>query len=259
MTQSPLGDDTELVPNPTTTQLSNRRPLTFADKDLPGFAYHIIARALASDLLRAELIGRDQRLRSDEASRLAESILERFKLPRQDGVAARDDIARLTAASWLGLGEHMNVPLGPAVGYNKRLSVTRFRVDADGYEEVVPPHLPPSADIRDIFDLSWTVSMGGCNGNFSLTGLRLSNAPQKVGEDSHDALLTQFAEAAKLLGVDQPRIDKAMRVTEQGNRGGEEVDWKSRYLAMEFSARIAKGELDRVKERMIEKVLDAVM
>lgn len=260
LTQSPIGD-ADLVPNPPSSQQpNNRRPLTFADKDMPGFAFGTLKRALSSDLLRAEIIGRNHRLSGDEARRLADTVLERFNVPTQDGPSPRDDIARLTAASWLGLGDHMNVPLGPATGHNKRLSVTRFRVDPDGYEELAPPHLPPSSDIRDIFDLSWTVSMGGCNGNFSLTGLRLSNVQQKVGEDTHDALLTQFSEAAKMLGVDQPRIDKAMRATALGARaGGEEIDWKSRCMALEFSSRVAKGELDRVKERMIERVLDAVM
>lgn len=262
LTLSPMGDDVAPAPNPPAPapQLNNRRPLTFADKEMPGFAFGILQRALASDLLRADLIGRSHRLTSDEARRLADAILERFNVPVTDGTAARDDIARLTAASWLGLGEHMNVPLGPATGQNKRISVTRFRVDAEGYEEIVPAHLPPSEDIRDVFDVSWVVSMGGCNGNFSLTGLRLSTGPQKVGEDTHDALLSQFAELAQVMGVDATRVDRAMKTTEQGARSAaENVDWKSRYMAMEFSARVAKGELDRVKERMLERILDAVM
>lgn len=261
LTQSPIGDD-PTHPQSQPPELSNRRPLTFADKEMPGFAYFILKRALATDLLRADLIGRAHRLTGDEAQRLAEAVLDRFHIPVADGTTPKDDIARLTAASWLGLGEHMNVPLGPACGHTKRLSVTRFRVDpaGAGYEELVPPHAPPAPDVRDVFDLSWTVSMGGCNGNFSLAGLRLAGAAPKVVEDSHDALLTHFAEAAKVLGVDQPRIDRAMRATQVGARGaGEEVDWKSRYMAMEFSSRVAKGELDRVKERIIEKILEAVM
>lgn len=262
LTQSPIGDDVVPAPRPPAPQAppNTRRPLAFADKEMPGFAFGILQRALASDLLRADLIGRNHRLTGEEARRLADSVLERFNLPVQDGNAPKDDIARLTAASWLGLGEHMNVPLGPATGQNKRISVTRFRIDSDGYEEIVPPHLPPSEDIRDVFDLSWVVTMGGCNGNFSLTGLRLSNTSQKGPEDTHDALLAQFAQVAQLMGVDQTRIDRAMKTTEQGVRGtGEGVDWKSRYMAMEFSARVAKGELDRVKERMLEKIIDAVM
>ena len=258
LTQSPVSETApwQLVghaePN------SSRRPLTFGDKDLQGFAFEILKRALASDLLRAELRGRDHRISGEEAKRLADTVLERLNVPRVDGATTRDDIARMTAASWLGLGGHLNVPLGPSTGQNKRIAVTRFRVDADGYEEIVSAREPPSNDIRDVFDLSWNVSMGGCTGLFELNGLSLSNAPQKSAEDSHDALLREFAEMAKRLGVEQPRIDKAQRIAAAG-AAEEGVDWKKKYMMMEFSARIAKGELDRVRDRMIEKVLDACM
>ena len=236
---------------------------------MPGFAHAILKRALASDLLRAEISGRAHRLTGDEAKRLADSVLERFGVPIQDGTQPRDDIARLTAASWLGLGEQLNVPLGPAAGHGKKLSVTRFRLDDEGYEELVPAHLPPApGQIRDVFDLSWTVSLGGCSGAFTLSGLGLSSQSQKSGgEDLHDRLLGQFAEAAKGMGADAARAERAREATARsaregglgGEGGGEEVDWKGKYLAMEFSARVAKGEMDRVRERMLEKVLDAVM
>ncbi|EMC96156.1 hypothetical protein BAUCODRAFT_59250, partial [Baudoinia panamericana UAMH 10762] len=111
--------------------------LQTVERDIPGFAFEALKRALTSDLLRASIVGRQHRLSGDEAKRLADAVLHRLGVPRHDTDASRDDIARLTAASWLGLGEQFNVPLGPATGHGKRIAVTHFRTDADGYEEIV--------------------------------------------------------------------------------------------------------------------------
>lgn len=240
--------------------------------EAPGFSFEALKRVLASDLLRAELVGRRGRLSGDEARRLAEAILDRWKIPRADTSNIQDDLARLTAASWLGLGGQLNVPIGPAIGQNKKIVVTRFREDAQGYEEIVSATEEYHGQTRDMYDLLWTVSMGGCNGSFEMHGLSMAQpAPQRP--DSHDNILNSWMEAAKQMGMPDDWVQarardfrdpnfgdrrRAMNV----NAGGvvdEKVDWKSKYQALEFGSRMAKGEFNRFRQRLIERVLDLVV
>ena len=47
-----------------------------------------------------------------------------------------------------------------------------------------------------------------------------------------------------------------------GNRGavGEDgIDWKSKYLALEFGSKMAKGEMVRIRERLVEMLLDVLI
>lgn len=130
--------------------------------EFPGFSFEALKRVLASDLLRAELTGRAQRLTGDEAKRLADAVLERLNVPRTDRSNVPDSTARLTAASWLGLGEQLHVPLGPAVGQTKKIRVTRFRTDAEGYEEIVSTSDEGLGTVREVVDISWSVVQGQC-------------------------------------------------------------------------------------------------
>jgi hypothetical protein len=238
------------------------------ERDIPGFAFEVMKRILTSDLLRAQLVGRQQRLSSDEAKRLADAILQRFGIPRQDTDESKDDITRLTAASWLGLGEQLNVPLGPATSQGKRITVTRFRVDAEGYEEIVSAHELAHDNIREVFDLSWTVTMAGCNGQFGLTGITLGEPPPPE-ENAHDAIIQRYLHASKhfasmgseedynvmraMRGMGEPRPEFDRGASDDG------VDWKAKYMALEFSGRMAYGELGRIKNTLIEKVLDVLL
>lgn len=123
----------------------------------PNFSFESLRRVVASDLLRADIIGRRQRLTGDEGKRLADSILDRLNVPRSDAGNPREDMARLTAASWLGVGDQFNVPLGPSAGHGKRINVTRFRTDADGYEEIT--YDETADDVREVCQLS--IPFGG--------------------------------------------------------------------------------------------------
>ncbi|KAK5108801.1 hypothetical protein LTR62_007775 [Meristemomyces frigidus] len=239
-------------------------------RDIPGFAFEALKRVLTSDLLRANLTGRQQRLAGDEAKRLADSVLYRMGVPRLDTDISRDDIARLTAASWLGLGEQLNVPLGPATGQNKRISVTRFRMDAEGYEEIVSAYddgggKAQQSGTREVFDLAWSVSLAGCNGTFELKGLTLAAASGPAEEDAHDYTARQAIIVAKALGSES---DSAIKQALQHMAGmkkmmadvGEDgIDWKSRALANEFGSMVARGELERVKSMIVQRVLDVLL
>ena len=252
------------------TQSKSQRLTQYVEREIPGFAFEALKRVLASDLLRAELIGRRQRLNGDEAKRLADAVLTRLSVPRADTDKSRDDIARITAASWLGVGGQLNVPLGPATGQNKRITVTRLRVDADGYEEIVSAQDDHRGQIREVFDLSWIATMGSCNGAFELKGLTLSDLPQE-GEDEHDLIIDTWVEAAKRVGVgeDWVRSKRQAFVSDPNYTssthsiadavGNDGVDWKSKYRALEFGSRMAKGEFQRFRQRLLERILDLII
>nr|POE53300.1 hypothetical protein CFP56_28522 [Quercus suber] len=235
------------------------------ERDIPGFAFEVLKRVLSSDFLRATLIGRP-RLLGDEAKRLADAVLRRLGVPREDTDNSKDDIARLTAASWLGLGEQLQVPLGPATCHGKTITVTRFRTDADGYEEVVAATEDPSPDIHEVYDVAWRTVLGSCTGSFELKNITLrSSARADDEEDIHDQLLRKGIVAAAQLGSEsgdaafkqglRRAIDAAR--DEPGALAG--IDWRARALALEFSARLAKGEVERTKDRIVQAVLAAVL
>ena len=257
--------ETELQ-EPSTQRLPQR-----IEYEAPGFTFEALKRVLASDLLRAELVGRRNRLNGDEARRLAEAVLDRLNIPRAETSNLRDDVARLTAASWLGIGGQLNVPLGPATGQNKRVTITRFREDVQGYEEIVSAREDFYGQTRDVFDLSWTVSMGGCNGSFELKGLSLAYAGIDQ-EDTHDSILRTWTETSKQLGMPEDWIqarrkdfsdrsfgDNDIARNVGGAMDGDNIDWKAKYQALIFGTRMAKGEFDRFRQHLIERVLDLVI
>lgn len=250
-------------------------------QQVPGLSYESLKRALTTNLLRAELIGRRVRLTSDEAKRLADAILERLSIRRTTSPdSTRDSIALLTAASWLGLGDQLNIPLGPAIGHAKKINLTRFRTDAEGYEEIVSADQSwPNEQLREVYDLYWTATQGTCTGSFSLRTLSLAPAevarPERSKDpDIHDAVLRAVTEASRSIGRPPPdeetflqrarkNMDKVSGggQADGGGRGAEDedgIDWKSRCKALEFGAMVAQGEMFRYKERLMEEILDVL-
>lgn len=235
-------------------------------RDVTGFAYEDLRRVLAGDLLRGDLLGRRQRLNGEEVKGLADAVLERLGVPRADTRETGDDIVLVNAASWLGVGEQLNVPLAASSRQPKRIMATRFRVDAEGYEEIVSAYDERSDYTREVFDLKWEVSMGGCNGVFEMKGLSLGDPAQRP-LDVHDFLIDTWAETAKILGHDEFEVQRVKR--RSGNPQDiqypdrdaldDNVDWKTRYAALEFGTKMARGEYFRFRERVIGKVLDALL
>ncbi|GAB1737952.1 hypothetical protein NU219Hw_g2465t1 [Hortaea werneckii] len=238
------------------------------DRDIPGFAFEALKRILTSDLLRAELTGRRHRLSGEVAKRLADAVLQRLGVPRQDTDESKDDIARLTAASWLGLGEQLNVPLGPATSTGKKIVVTRFRTVAEGYEEIVTADEGGTSNIREVFDLSWIASINGCNGSFELKGLNLGE-PEPDLEDTHDQMLRRTFALARDIGdnANGALKDALQSATEArvgpitpGRRYDEDgVDWKAKCMAMEMGGRMAMGEYHKLRNRLIDQILDTLL
>ena len=243
---------------------------------IPALSFETIKRALTTNLLRADLIGRSVRLTGETAKRLADAVLQRLSVPRTPSSdPARDNVTLLTTASWLGLGDQLNIPLGPAIGNAKKINLTQFRKNADGYEEIVPADQEwPGEELRETYDLYWTSSQGTCTGSFSLTSISL--APAKVARperstdpDIHDAVLRAVVETSRKISnppdeeIFRQRAEKNMdRLNGQpGHRGGDEddaIDWKARCKALEFGTMVAQGEMFRYKERLMEAILDVL-
>ncbi|KAF2716796.1 hypothetical protein K431DRAFT_278181 [Polychaeton citri CBS 116435] len=237
-----------------------------------NFDFESMKRVLTSDLLRAELVGRATRLTGDEARRLAQAMLERLHVAQSlpGSNASNGEVARLTAASWLGLGNLLNVPLGLAISPGKKIRVAYFRTDVDGYEDPVSAQeveAPPADNgIREIFSVCWRVSMGACAGQFDMKDIELGRHSQGVLEDEHDAVLRYITEAADNVGAKNGRwageavTDFARRHLQHAGDANDDdgIDWKARYKAMEFGTKIVRGELNRVKARILENVLDAL-
>lgn len=245
---------------------------------IPGLSFETLKRALTTNLLRAELIGRQTRLTSDAAKRLADAVLERLSIPRTTtSNPGRDSIAYLTASSWLGLGDQLNIPLGPAVGHAKKINLTRFRKDAEGYEEIVGPDEDNTGEpLREVYDLYWTATQGTCTGSFSLRTLTLAPAeiprPERSTDpDIHDAVLRAVVETSRKISnppdeeIFRQRARKNMdRPFEQaGYRDGngdddDGINWKARCKALEFGTLVAQGEMMRYKERLMEEILNVL-
>lgn len=200
-----------------------------------------LKRALAHDLLRATLTGwRRKRLRGAEAKGLAAAMLARI------GSQSTEQ-----AATWLGLTEEMGLADANTVkfhGEGKRISVTRFRVGEDGYDSPIDDDEDGDADgdddgdvdvqakkvakrrVKESFDVSWTVSMGGLSGEFHVKDLVIT------GSDGGDG--------GKGGGISAHQDDV------EGIS-----DWKERY----FQAQLELRSKDEEVRKLREKVLDAVL
>jgi hypothetical protein len=209
----------------------------------PFFSFEDLKRALAADLLRAEIEGRAKRLRGTEAKELAEVLLSRLRSQQHSAVSdpggtsglQSEDIFRLTCASWLGL----NIQLGlssagvQTTGAGKKITVRRFRVGGDGYDSPMDEDdaVDAGEEIRETFDVEWSLAMGDSAGRFSLKGLSIG---QRVRWDDGDGLDT----------------GAGAELADSGGKG-----WKERFLESERRVREQGEEIRRLKD----KVLDAIL
>nr|OQO31255.1 hypothetical protein B0A51_01006 [Rachicladosporium sp. CCFEE 5018] len=283
------------LPAPTAMMSYSNQP-----SEAAPFTREALHRVLTTDLLLAQLAGRASRLTSTEAKSLAEVILSRLLTTPPSRSSTRVANTLTTAASWLGLGDQLNVPPGAASGSRKKLTTTRFRMSADGYEEIISPSstLPPpqpsdAASIREVFDLTWTATLGACTATFALSDLSFpSPAPSRIATadaaeaDIHNLVLSTALTAAsrlplaRLSGLHNEAFDldglasRGARLSyerrgvaagtrsggeawEEAGRGADgEIDWRGRCRALEFGTMLAKGEMERYRERILEGVLD---
>ena len=217
------------------TQPASHTPATRQNHDSEpevGLAYEALKRVLAADLLRAEFSGRKGRLLGPEAARLSDAILQRFGVPKADSDNKRDDALRIAATSWLGVSRQLGFDSATPCK-EKEVAGQRFAIRDNGIEERIGPD-EPAQRVKEKFDVSWSAGFGGVGGKFCAVGLEL--AQEEV--DPNDA------EARA-----QEMIKEVARMPES------EIDYKQKYMALDFTVRLMKGQLNRLQD----KVLDALL
>jgi hypothetical protein len=156
---------------------------------MPAITIEDLKRALAADLLRADIVGRPKRLRGSEAKELAEALISNLRARQSsglvDGTSPSDEIFLFTCATWLGLSAPSGSPAAgvwnPVVSSGsgaKKIVARKFRVNRDGYDSPVDDEdedmeSEPSA-IKETFDVEWELTLGGLGGKFHVKGLVLS-------------------------------------------------------------------------------------
>lgn len=210
-----------------------------------GFAYEAAKRILAADLLRATFTGRPARLTPSEALRLSDAILARFGIPQQDSGAMADDAQRVAAGSWLGISAHLGFSAGTPCR-EKEIVAHRFHVSPDGVEVPFPPSDQDGraqqdgggGRTREKFDVTWSLGFGGVGGRFAVTSL-------EIGDEAEDP--------------NDPEV-RAREICRSVGEGGqqqqqEEVDWRAKFMALDMTVRLMKGQLNRLQDRVLDAVL----
>jgi hypothetical protein len=210
---------------PATRQNNNSKPEA-------GLAYEALKRVLAADLLRADFSGRKGRLLGPEAMRLSDAMLQRFGIPKADSDDKKDDALRIAATSWLGVSRQLGFESANPCK-EKEITVQRFAIRADGSEERIGPD--DRADrVKEKFDVGWSAGFGGVGGKFCAVGLEIGQ--QEVDPDDAETRA-------------QEMIKENARIPES------EIDYKKKYMALDFTVRLMKGQLNRLQD----KVLDALL
>jgi hypothetical protein len=209
----------------------------------PFFSNEDLKRALAADLLRAEIEGREKRLRGSEAKELAEALLSRLRPQQHSAISdpggisglSSEDVFRLTCASWLGLNLQLGLSCSgvQSTGAGKKITVRRFRVGGDGYDSPLDEDdaVDASDEIRETFDVSWTLALGDCAGKFSFKGIILGQARDAIWDAGDDLMDTGSG-------------------AEQGPER-----WKEKFVKMEKKIKEQEEEIRRLRDRVLEAIL----
>lgn len=204
----------------------------------PTMSHESIKRALAADLLRADVSGR-KRLRGSEAKKLAETILGRLPMqPKASNVAGHDQDLQtqlIGVATLLGLTNALGV-LSSSSASTKKISVRRFRVGGDGYDSPIDDddgngeedrEDDPRSDraIKESTDVTWSVMVGGLTAECSVKAIVVES------------------------GDDGDQEDSIMDVAD--NPGG----WKKRWEEVTEKLKKKEAEVRRLREQVLEAVL----
>ena len=181
-----------------------RRPLASNQQDssdstrstsrFAQFGAEELKRALAADLLRADITGRS-RLKGSEAKSLAEALLLKMQTPHHpttssdqnngsNSTNAAEDIHKLTAALWLGLATQLGVDrsVAPLAVGQKKIVVRRSRTGDDGYEVPLDDDDPSTVGVIEAFDVSWKLLLGGLEAEFAIKGVTLDDDGPGAGQ-----------------------------------------------------------------------------
>jgi hypothetical protein len=217
-----------------------------------------IKRALAADLLRAEISGLARgrkRLRGTEAKDLAATMMTRLSGGR-DFTPSNPDLI----ASWLGLSLSGKGLLGPSssssrsIGLHhqssvKRIFAQRFRVNPDGYDSAIEDDeededAEGAAEVKETFDVEWTAQFGDLTGSFKIRGLVLSSGGSN-GAELHSDKARQSDEG--IGGQDTTKATTGDVETEGG--------LKQRVLELERRLWEREEEVQKLRDKILEAVL----
>ncbi|KAF4542787.1 ARS binding protein 2 [Lasiodiplodia theobromae] len=150
-----------------------------AASELPKVTREMLKRLLAADLLRADVNGR-KRLRGHEAKDLADALLTQLSSQNEPS-GTGDDASNQGLANWLGFSTHLGLGPTPVPSGIKKIDVQKYRVSDDGYESPIDPDddsalaLGDGSKIKETFDVSWALTLGGCTGKFAVKGLMIES------------------------------------------------------------------------------------
>ncbi|KAK8247237.1 ARS binding protein 2-domain-containing protein [Phyllosticta capitalensis] len=211
-----------------------------AAKPAPKVSREDLKRFLAADLLRADLTNR-KRLRGQEAKDLADAILNRLS-SQNDGpllvLSEKPDVEvqLVTLACWLGYATQLGLASGPVAGGQKKISVQKYRISGDGYESPIDdnededgqtdgtPAAGEDGKIKEVFDVSWSLLLGGCGGDFKVQGLSIESAETEQEEETQGEQADDAEKEKKL----EDRV-KALEA-ELKNKDKEVQEWRQRVL-----------------------------
>lgn len=194
-----------------------------------------LKRGLVAGLLKADVSGRPvvrgrrKKLGGLEARALADAMLARTVNPASTGDDDKAEENAVVYASWLGLSSSSS----SSTAVTRKVIIHRSRIDKDGFESPVDDELEISddamdggereaegeGDVKEIFDVEWTASLGGIEGRFAVRGL--------------------------VLGLDGTHDRRSRQASEEDEGGG---DWKARFERLREEHVLLR-----------ERVLDAVV
>lgn len=201
--------------------------------ELPKVTREMLKRLLAADLLRADVNGR-KRLRGHEAKDLADALLTQLSSQNEPS-GTGDDASNQGLANWLGFSTHLGLGSTPVPSGIKKIDVQKYRVSDDGYESPIDPDddsalaLGDGSKIKETFDVSWALTLGGCTGKFAVKGLMIES--KGCGE-------------------------------KEENEGGEKLQSKQKEKSLEERVKELEGQLkgkDREVQLWRQRVLEAVL
>lgn len=247
----------------------------------PGYAYEVLKRSLASSLIMGTLSGRPTRLTAHEAKCLADKILTHFGMPLEDTDDKSDDAIRISAASWLGVSAQLGFHGGRGrLGSGKRVVVRRFGVDAEGYEYPLPyeeannqnknnnaptaqmtseDNGPSDTKTKELFDISWSLGIGGVNADFSIDGLEISDADVERDVNNSTGGTATWRRIDRLVDEQTESVQAEVRARqEKGNDLAQDVEginWKQKYYEILMTSKIMQGFLEKSREKLLDAVL----
>jgi len=207
----------------------------------------MLNRALAAELIRAPLRGRRKRLRGTEAKNLASAILQPLYAKPTAGIASpakvmSDQVLSIAISSCIGLGSAVGLGTGGPHGGVRRVECSRFRIGADGYEDLIEEDdedadgLNDTNSIKETFDVYIGVTFGGLSGEWTAKQLSAaSDDNQSGGSGSGNGAVQEL-----------DRLDPTPNTV---------MGWKTKFLEAQCKLWESQEEAKSLKEKILEAVL----